>query len=127
MSSTNFEKFQACLNYFSDFDIENFRKKKESEHENNVILVSKLIKILENVKMSAKLLLKSVDLIFENESIYSYRIKKSIKTHEKFLKTSSSTKIEIYLCVIKEFFLDFLSFIFASKKIFLNIISNLIF
>ena len=127
MSSTNFEKFQACLNYFSDFDIENFRKKQESGHENNVILVSKLIKILENVKMSAKLLLKSVDLIFENESIYSYRIKKSIKTHEKFLKTSSSTKIEIYLFVIKEFFLDFLSFIFASKKIFLNIISNLIF
>ena len=127
MSSTNFEKFQACLNYFSDFDIENFRKKKESEHESKEMLVSNIVEIWETIKVSAQQILKSVDLIFENESIYSDRMKKSIKNYEKIVKTSSLTKIEAYLCIIKEFFEKILSQIFASKKIFLNIISNLIF
>ena len=127
MSSTNFEKFQACLNYFSDFDIENFRKKKESEHESKEMLVSNIVEIWETIKVSAKQILKSIDLIFENESIYSDRIKKSIKNYEKIVNTSSLTKIESYLYIIKGFFENILSQIFASKKIFLNTISNLIF
>lgn len=118
MSNANFEKFETCLKYFFNFDAETFRKENESERKKNEILVSVIIKIWENVKISAKQILKSVDLIFENESIYSDRIKKSIKNYEKISRTSSLTKIEAYLCIIKGFFENILSQIFASNTIF---------